>query len=299
MTIHFLNTKPSKLNEIGNNFDPSILNNISVTKPYFALRNLRSDDEFVYAEFTTELTDIAEAGPISGAEVGRHMAILGSVVLSKENPVKERHYYLATDALITRCSSKASSNYNLRCRAKMVTLNRKKGVVAGEIIDQDGSVMYKVEVTYMILGKMIFERMFAQYKADTNFDSLCNPYVNDTQFINVKLDVQTCSASIGVVKKENCPGHFNNYPALPVARMGTSMGKIGGMHFMHLNPSEKKKYFIASAELHARQLVFPGEEVKFRTEIVNPNPEKGMVIRTIAYSDQYDFIAECICHYHY
>lgn len=299
MTIHFLNTKPSKRSEIGHNFDSSILENISVTKPYFALSNLNCSGEYIYAEFTTELTEITEEGPISAAEVGRHMAILGSVVLAKENPKKERHHYLATDALIKRCSSKSSTNHPLTCRAKMVSINRKKGVVEGEIFDHDGTVLYKIEVCYMILGHMIFERMFADHRVDTDFDPDYNPYTSDTQFTDLKLDVKSCKASIGIITKEDCPGHFNSYPALPVARMGTSMGKIGGIHFMHLNPSEKKKYFISSAELHAKQLVFTGEEIKFRTEIVDPNPEKGMTIKTIAYSDSCDFIAESICNFHY
>lgn len=299
MTIHFLNTKPSKRNEIGHNLDPSILANISVTKPYFALSNLSCYGDYIYAEFTTELTNIDEEGPIGAAEVGRHLAILGSVVLAKENPKNERHHYLATDATITRCSSKTSVNYTLTCRAKMVFMNRKKGVVEGEIFDHDGTVLYKIEVTYMILGKMIFERMFAQHQMETLFTPDFNPYKTDAQFVAQKLDVKSCYASIGTVTKEDCPGHFNNFPALPVARLGTSIGKIGGLHFMHLNPSDKKKYLISNVELHARQLIFVGEEIKFRTEIVDPNPEKGMIIKIVVYSDNCDFIAEAIINYHY
>ena len=299
MTVHFLNTKPLKEEMLMHTFDLSILDRISVTATYFALKNLRVDQDDVYGSFTTELINIAELGPISGAEVGRHMAILGSVVLSRQNPRKERHFYLATDALIKRCSFKPSDNYQLMARARMVELNRKKGVVSGEIVDMDGSVLFEVEVTYMVLVQSIFERMFANHRIETPSLPLENPYVEDSQFLDLQIDMEACYATIGQVVPENCPGHFHNYPALPVARMGTSMGKLGGIHFMHLNPSEKKKYYIGHAELHAKQLVFVGENVKFRTEIIDPNPEKGMVIRTVAYTDQCDFIAETICNYHY
>ncbi|MFA9391248.1 MAG: hypothetical protein ACERKD_15675 [Prolixibacteraceae bacterium] len=299
MTIQLFHTKPIRISELENTFDAAILANISVTKPYFALKDLRSIDEYFCADFTTELMNIDEVGKISSAEVGRHMAILGSLVLSKENPKKEKHHYLATDAVITRCTTKTSNNNTFRCRAKLVSMNRKKGVISGEVFEQDGTLLYTIEVIYMVLGQAIFERMFADHRVETQFDPSFNPYTHDSPFIDLKLSMETCSASIGVVKKEDCPGHFNNFPALPVARMGTSMGKIGGLHFMHLNPNAKNKYFISNAELHARQLVFTGEEVKFRTEIVNLNAEKGMIIKVIAYNNQCDFIAESICNYHY
>lgn len=299
MTINFLNTKTTQIKGSESLFDVTILNHISVQKPYFALRNLKSVEEFVYADFTTELITNYEVGPIGAAEVGRHMAILGSVVLSKENPKKERHHYLATDAIIKRCSLRVSTNYNLRSRARMVSLNRKKGVVIGEIFDADGSTLFTIEVTYMILGKSIFERMFEEHRNETTFDEGFNPYKDDTEFFDLKVDIESCSATIGVVKPEHCPGHFRNYPALPVARMGTAMGKIGGIHFTHLNPSEKKQYCISGAELHAKQLVFTGEEVKFRTEIANPNHENGMIIRVVAYTDSCDLVAESLLYYHY
>ncbi|MDA3928887.1 MAG: hypothetical protein PF541_07990 [Prolixibacteraceae bacterium] len=299
MTIQFLNTKTIKDSEVENLFDYSILENISVTAPYFALTNLFIQQEYVYADFTTELIHIDEEGPISAAEVGRHMAILGSVVLANENPKKEKHHYLATDAIITRCTHKSSSKFALKSRAKMMSISRKNGVVYGEIFENDGSILYTIEVTYMILGKPIFERMFEQFKVETNFSKDFNPYTTDSDFFDLKTNIESCFASIGIVKPEHCPGHFKNYPALPVARMGTSMGKIGGIHFMHLNPNEKKKYFISRAELHAKQLIFTGEEVMFRTEIVDPNSSEGMIIRVVAYTHKCDLIAEAILHFHY
>lgn len=297
MTLDILSTKAKHTTKIL--FDQSILNRISVTKPYFALKNLTCFDNYIHADFTTELINIDEAGPISAAEVGRHMAILGSIVLSKENPKLERHHYLATDAIIKRHQSKNTNNSNLHARAKLVSLNRKKGIIKGEILLPDTSVLYSVEVSYMVLVNTIFDRMFSEHRNETSFDPNVNPYKEDIVFKNLKIDMKSCSASIGIVKPEHCPGHFKNYPALPVARMGTSMGKIGGIHFMHLNPSDKNKYTIKSAELHAKQLVFTGEEVMFRTEIVDPNAEQGMVIRTIAFTNRCDFIAESICNYHY
>lgn len=299
MTLHFLNTKPQREEMLMPTFDFSILDRISVTAPYFALKNFNVEKGDINCAFTTELTNIAEYGPISGAEVGRHMAILGSVVLARHNPRTERHYYLATDALIKRCTFKPSADFSLQARARIIELNRKKGLVSGEIIDTDGNILYEVEVTYMVLVESIFERMFANHRNETPIDKTINPYTDDSLFFDVSLGIKACYATIGKVSVENCPGHFNNFPALPVARMGTSMGKLGGMHFMHLNPNKKKNYFIGNAELHAKQLVFVGEDVKFRTEIIDPKAEKGMVIRTIAYTDQCDFIAETICNYHY
>ncbi|MGF7137884.1 hypothetical protein [Roseimarinus sediminis] len=299
MTLDLLSTQTAKSVNYHPDFDPNVLANISVSAPYFALKNLGNHGKDIYCEFSPELCNIAEHGPVSGAEIGRHMAILGSVVLSKENPRKEKHYYLATDAIISRRNFREIKAEKLIARARMLEINRKNGSIGGLVTLVDGTILYEVEVSYTIMSQTLFERMFMSQRMITESLQLSNPYTNDTVFESLELGSESCFANLGTVKPDDCPGHFENYPALPVARMGTSMGKLGGLHFMHLNPSERRKFFIGHAELHARQLIFAGETVRFRTEVLEPKPVNGLTIRTIAYTDQTDFIAETICNYHY
>lgn len=299
MTLHFLNTQTTESGALHLDLDPNVLDNISVSAPYFALKNLSNSGKDTYCEFSPELRNIAEHGPVSGAEIGRHMAILGSVVLSKENPRQQKHYYLATDAIISRRSFRAINAETLIARARVLDINRKNGSISGIVSLCDGSILFEVEVSYTIMTEALFERMFLPQRINTALLPPSNPYSNDTVFESLELGVESCFANLGQVKPEDCPGHFENYPALPVARMGTSMGKLGGLHFMHLNPGDQRKYFIGHAELHARQLVFVGENVRFRTEVLEPKPVNGLTIRTIAYTDQSDFIAETICNFHY
>jgi hypothetical protein len=299
MTIDFYNPKTLKADTHEKAFNSQILKNISVTAPYFALRNLRQTGEFIYADFKVELSDPDELMPISAAEVGRHMAIMGSVVMSDSNPLKERHYYLATDAIIIRRSDRELNNPNVTGRIKMESFNRKSGTASGSLFDSEMNALFDVEIKYMVLHHNIFERMFAQYKSET-FEGLeVNPYKENIEFMNIELGIQNCFGSIGTITARHCSGHFKNYPALPVARMGSAMGKIGGVHFKFLNPGINKRYTIARAELHASQLVFVGEEVKFRTEIFDPNPGKGMIIKVIAYTNKIASVAESLLHYYY
>lgn len=297
MTLQFVQNQKDK--DIDNSFDYSVLNYISVTKPYFALQNLRNKDEYIYADFSTELKNVTEDGSISTPEVGRHMAILGSLALARENPRKEKHYYLATKAHIKCFSENATDQTTFTACVKLESFHRKKGFVSGSVFNKHGDILYTIEVTYMILVSSIFERMFENNKINTPLTFDFNPYINDTKLNDVNLDIETSYANGGVVDKNECIGHFHNYPALPVARLGMAMGNLGSMHFMHLNPNEKKKFKVTFTEIIANQLVFVGEEIKYRTELVDPNPEKGMIIRTIAYTDKSDFVAEAITNYHY
>jgi hypothetical protein len=299
MTIEVYKTKKLEISRLVENIDSDVLSNISVTSPYFALKNIRVVDEFIYANFNVELFEPDEIMPITAAEVGRHMAILGSLALSKSNPKKERHYYLATDAVIVRKSDVESQGPFLTGCVRTESINRKNGTVSGSLFDEESNLIFEVEIQYTILHSHLFERMFSPFKVESCEKVVGNPYVENVRFVSMELGMQSCKASIGTVLPEHCPGHFSNYPALPVARIGTAMGKIAAAHFMYLNPGIHKRYNICRADLHANQLVFTGEEVKFRTEIADPNPEKGMIFRVIAYTDKTDYLAESLLHFHY
>lgn len=299
MTLQIEQNKTQDDLGLDNCFDYSILNYIAVSEPYFALKNIRNNNECTYAEFTSELKNILEHGTISTPEVGRHMAILGSLVLARENPKKEKHYYLANHAIIEHFSDIETDQLTYTGCAKIESFSGKKGSVSGTVFDNKGTVLYKIKVSYLILASTIFERIFETHKVVTPKTFLINPYTFDIKFDNIKLDIEKCTANGGVVKINDCIGHFNEFPACPIARIGTAMGNLGAMHFMHLNPGIKKKFKTCNTEIKANRLVFAGEVIKYRTEIVDPNPERGMIIRTIAYTDKCDFVSEAITNYHY
>jgi hypothetical protein len=301
MTLNYLN--PKELNgysQVGTEFDMGNLQNIAVTQPYFALKNLRWIDDYIYADFSAELLEPDEIMPITAAEVGRHMAIMGSVAMAAANSKKEQHYYLATDATIIRRSNKESFDRNVIGRIKTESIDKRNGLTTGSLFDVEMNKLFDVEVKYKVLHHSLFEKMFAQYKMETNENLDYNPYQESVAFNSLSLGIKNCTGSIGKILPEHCAGHFANYPAFPVARMGTAMGKIAGEHFKFLHPGKTEKYTIGRADLHAEQLLFAGKEVHFRTEIEESTTQvKGMVIKVTAFTNELPSVAESLLHFYF
>lgn len=301
MTLNHLDPKELiESSQLETKFELKDLQNISVTEPYFALKNLWWLDSYIYADFTAELYEPDEIMPITAAEVGRHMAIMGSVAMSAANPKKEQHYYLATDAIIIRRSNKESTDRNVIGRIRTESIDKRNGLTTGSLFDAEMNKLFDVEVKYKVIHHALFEKMFASHKTVTSKDLTYNPFEESVSFANLNLGIKSCTGSIGVVKIEDCAGHFTNYPAFPVARMGTAMGKIAGEHFKFLHPERTDKYIIGRADLHAEHLLFAGNEVNFRTEIVDSTTQlKGMVIKVTAFTADCSSVAESLLHFYF
>src|SRR5688572_30011137 len=80
---------------------------ICVRPPYFAPEDVRANSTGVEAKGRVQQDPGRGPGPISGAEAGRHLAILGSCALARVNPQVERHYYLASAAELERLAPAA------------------------------------------------------------------------------------------------------------------------------------------------------------------------------------------------
>ncbi|ETR69153.1 MAG: hypothetical protein OMM_09852 [Candidatus Magnetoglobus multicellularis str. Araruama] len=104
---------------------------IKVSPPYYALKNvqlLKNNTAYFSAEIPVEYPAGNECGSITAAEIGRHLAILGSCSLSQSNPIKEKHYYIANKATLNcLCKEKViSKNSEFIGEAKTLSINKKK-----------------------------------------------------------------------------------------------------------------------------------------------------------------------------
>ncbi len=250
---------------------------IEVTPPYFALKNIIIDKEgYITAGFQIEMTEHEEIPCISLSEVGRHIAILGSLAMAQENPVKEKHYYLACDAWFDRLHSLPIESKNCRIRAKVTDINRKGGTIHGQLFTEDGTLTYNSEVKYTTINYKIFERKFRSKFIKDNPKNKENPYTQKT-LINFKNKTkETCTATIDAIEPKDCLGHFDNYPAMPVARISGAMFEASGIHYNLLRNSNEK-YCIKRVEMHADSFIFAGENAKIKTTIVNNSPDNTII----------------------
>ncbi len=300
MNIKFHSELTTQLNKTHKILDPIVLQNISVTAPYFALSDIVEMDEYIVATVPRQLNDLEEKLPITIPEVGRHMAIMGCLALSKVNPLKEKHYYLATEAVITRNSIKESNNPTLKGRVKVQSIDKKNGSVVGELYDADQQLVCEVEFKYILMHYRLFERLFAPFKMETVGFEGTNPYTENPVFETMELGMQNCYATLSEIQPENCLGHFDHYPAMPVARLGAAMGKVGAAHFQYANPAGfTDRYGVIRTEIKANRLVFVGEKVHFKSEILDPNPGKGMIIQVNTFNEKQEVVASSVTHFYY
>lgn len=237
----------------------SLVELIEVTEPYLALKNIKIDNQSVTASVTKELIDINETEGLTLAEAGRHIAILGSLATAHINPIKSKHYYLASAATIDRITDRAIKDINYHLRMEVVQFNRKKAIAKGYLSTTTGEIIYKGTITYSILPCELFERMFKNCKQETNKEFLPNPYIKSVELFTMKLDKNRSSATLGDIDEDNCLGHFDNYPALPVAQISQSLMTLAGKHHQLRNEIHDTRYCVKRVEMKAERFVFAGE----------------------------------------
>jgi hypothetical protein len=211
----------------------SVLSRISVRPPYFALRNITSDNNSVMADFSREQPISGDFGPVTTAEAGRHLAILGSVSLSHFFPEKEQTVYLAKRATFERLDITPRKNQVFTGRITETSVEGKCGFATAELIADETAIM-KFDIDYMCLGIKVFSRLFGKHKRDmrksTRIQQDCgttpgladnrnNPY-SEIQTIlpdNSCKDQGILSSHPQIITPEMCNGHFPMHPSLPVA----------------------------------------------------------------------------------
>lgn len=254
---------------------------IEVTEPYFALTNIRFNNNTIEADVPLEHTSHMEPFGMSIAEVGRHMAILGSIALARINPVKKKHYYLATDAYLERFHDKPGGAGIYHGNIEVKEFTKRKGKVAGVITSPLSGPLYSLTVEYKVLTLQLFERMFGHEKQPTPPKPHFNPYRKDPSLYQVNLGLKSSTATLGSVRKENCIGHFDEYPAMPIARLGSAMAKISGLHLNHIRSSDEE-YCIRKAEIHAKSFIFAGNKIDLISKVEESAEDEGICISAFA-----------------
>jgi hypothetical protein len=248
---------------------------ICTSRPYYALRNLQQlTDTILQCEILVENYGHKEDCLISAAEAGRHLAILGSCVLAANNQVEAKHFYLATAATLVRSADVALINpaqygkpVRLICRAELIQVGKKSGSVATSIYTPDGLTIYELQVEYKVMTAELFAKLFSASRLD-NTDWAPNPYTAPVPLKDLLYTDREFSASLGVIRKEQCVGHFDHYPALPVAVLSSSLMDLAGTHLRHITNNQALRYTPVHVNLQADRLAFAGEEVFIKSWLV-------------------------------
>lgn len=236
-----------------------VLRRICVRPPYFALRDLRLETaahgEVLIANVSAEHTPNNETGPIQGAELSRHAAIAGLCAAASAQADSDRRYYLARQAWYTGFDSRAPYGTPIQIRAEILGQDKRqaRALVTATVLDEP---VCRLEVVYTILAEAAFERLFRSRRMETpDFERF-----GQVPLGAVERDGDAWIRRVQSVTLESCAGHFQNYPAMPVAVLMHQLKNLAG-HAM-LN-GDTGQFRVVRADVEAADFCWAGETVTF------------------------------------
>ena len=239
------------------NINPGdLLRRICVRPPYFALQALQFDGPDLCAEVHAELPRNAELGPIQGAELSRHAAIAGLCVAALAQPDDQRRYYLAQRASYRGFENSAPYGSRVTLQATLLELTRREATARIQAF-AGGQALAEVEVQYTILTDNAFARLFRSRERP---DFVTQPLDHMPPLPQGQLfqDADTWTRHIAEVPAAACAGHFERYPAMPVAILMGQLSQLAG-----LSLGEGQPFWIPQASVEAHDFCWAGESVTF------------------------------------
>jgi hypothetical protein len=262
-----------------------IFTRIATRDPYYALRTLAAFREgTVEAEVPIEMKTGNEAGPISAAEAGRHLAQLCTCALAEVNPSKALHYYVMRSATLER-SAAAGSATRLEAKASGEMLSKDAGRARASLLLRGGKPLFQLDVEFTVLTKPQFQKLFEAVKRDLRKSSRPpvpddrrttgelkvmrnNPYGAPLKLTHVDASpgMDLIEATFGPVPTAACNGHFPMYPVLPNGIVVQALSQlVGTLVERRRGPG---RYVVRHAVARTDNLALAGETVRFEARYV-------------------------------
>lgn len=250
---------------VSSSFEKELRDKICVRSPYFQLTDLQPFGEAgVRAYVLFESPRGIESDALASAEVGRHLAILGSCALAHNNPKPGRHYYLATEALLLRHPTPS-----LDVSEPVMVSARPDGPdhAVVELATQRGELSSTLRCKYQVLPERVFARLFKNHRLEgaTSDRATRSPYATAVKLEPLRSDTASAASLLGAVTPAMCLGHFDEFPAMPVAILMDGLHRLACRHAAaEVHPHLR----LVSAEVRAERLAFAGESVEFSVDLL-------------------------------
>lgn len=245
---------------------PNLLERVGVRPPYFALSNIEVAGLEVRATAFAESPSYLELGPMPAAELGRHAAIVGLSAAAAQQVDDRRRYYLARRAECRYVANDAPYGAPVRFQGRILELDKRSARAAVDAT-ANGAPLASFEVDYTVLTDSAFERLFRIRGRTT--PSAPSPYgsllTTSWQGTTEMAEQVVESLPVGA-----CVGHFDGYPALPVAVLMGQLSYLAGC--LHEVP-----YRVVRGEVEASDLVWAGERAVFRVARDGDGDEQGLL----------------------
>lgn len=244
-----------------------ICERIAVQAPYFAFTELRGvPNRIVQGTFASEQPLGFENGPVASAEIGRHLAILGSCAAVAWQAAPQI-YYLATKARYSKLHDVAQRESGSCYLATAEVLSQDRRSLTAQAIVSAERPFAHLYCEYQALSEPVFLRLFKDYRVPSAPHSDHSPY---RQSVQLEFDAavgHTLVAHSKALAPARCAGHFLDYPAWPVAIIVHTVAQTTSRLLHHILDKEVC-YTVVKCDLVAHQLVPASEPLSFHTSII-------------------------------
>ena len=235
---------------------PELLARIGVRPPYFALYDLTVEGLELHATAEAESPAYLELGPMPAAELGRHAAIAGLCHAAAGQSDERRRYFLAKRAECRYLPNPAPYGTPVRFTSRIVDLD-KRACRAAVTAEAAGAPLAAFELDYTILTESAFQRLFRSRARPT--PDVPSPY--GTLLVEGwEGAADRAEQVVDEVPASACVGHFDGYPALPVAVLMGQLSYLAG----RLHGGSRRPYRVVRGEVAASDLAWAGERATFR-----------------------------------
>ena len=235
--------------------ESALMARICVSRPYFALDDLRPSPQGMLATLQCEQGLGCEAGPMRAAEIGRHLAVLGACALAHANPLPERHYYLAQQAHLKRLAPPTlDRDAPFACRARITHFADRLANVRSQLATLEGEVLYTLDVRYQVLKERAFRRLFTGHARSQPASADARYYQRPTPAALHTLDKDQLAAHIGPFRAHDFPGHFDGYPSVPSSVLSGALIDCAGLLLARHAGVEKVRYSVVDLVVEATNL---------------------------------------------
>jgi hypothetical protein len=229
---------------------------IGVQPPYVALYDMALAGLEFKATAVAESPAGLERGPMPAAELGRHAAITGLCHAAAEQDDDRRRYYLARRAACLYEPNGAPYGAPVRFTSRVSELTKRACTVAVRAETTAGPLA-TFEIDYTILTDAAFRRLFRSRERPT--PPVESPY-GRLLSTDARVEGQTVEQHIEEIPVSACAGHFDRYPALPVAVLMGQLSYLAGQ----LVSDPPRPYRVTRGDVEAEDLAWAGESVTFR-----------------------------------
>jgi hypothetical protein len=235
-----------------------VLQRVCVRPPYFALTDLARDGLVLTATARAEAPPFLEVGPITAADLGRHAAIQGLSHVAASQRDDARRYYLAQRAECVYEDNARPYGTPVRLRSEVIEHTKRACRVRVEA-SAGGEALAAFELGYTILPEGAFERLFRSRARET--PTAPSPYGSVLREAFERGETWA-EQVIDPLPVSACVGHFDGYPALPVAVLMGQLSYLAG----RIVADEPAPFRVVRGSIDATDLAWAGERARFRVE---------------------------------